>query len=158
MKTNILLILTLILVAGRAHSLDFRQTQIKLGDQKLTVEVADTDELRQMGLMHRKNLDDGKGMIFIFDREQPQAFWMKNTLIPLSIAFFNSQKKLVDLFDMEPEVSEMVAEPKIYRAKKPAQYALEVPKGWYRKHGVKPGAQFSFEEEKKINSAKNQRK
>ena len=130
---------------------EFEVKKIKIGKKTLSVEVADTDERRQQGLMNRKQLDDGKGMIFIFHMETPQSFWMKNTLIPLSIAFFDSKRKLVDMFDMDPEVSE-IANPRIYRSNKLSQYALEVPKGWFKKNGIKVGHTFNFVEEAKKKS------
>jgi uncharacterized protein len=68
----------------------------------IDVEVAETEEQRQFGLMHRESLPDDQGMVFIFFRDTKGPFWMKNTLIPLSIAFFDVDGKIVKILDMEP--------------------------------------------------------
>ncbi|MEQ1877899.1 MAG: DUF192 domain-containing protein [Bdellovibrionia bacterium] len=150
MKT--LVVLSMIFATVQVWAVDFEVKKIKVGGKTLSVEVADNEERRQQGLMNRKVLDDGKGMIFIFGGESPQSFWMKNTLIPLSIAFFDSKKKLVDMFDMEPEASEMVANPRIYRSNKLSQYALEVPKGWFKENKIKVGQSFEFLDDSKKKS------
>ena len=72
------------------------------GSQLVDVEIADTPELRQLGLMHRESLDDDAGMIFMFFEEQQGGFWMKNTLIPLSIAFFDADGEILRIMDMRP--------------------------------------------------------
>lgn len=140
--------LLLILVAQASLAMDFTKKKLSLDGKILEVEVADREDLRQQGLMNRKTLDEGKGMIFVFGSESPQSFWMKNTYVPLSIAFFDSKKKMVDVFDMNPEISEAVANPRIYRSNKLSQYALEVPQGWFKKNGIKVGAKFEFLDEK----------
>jgi uncharacterized membrane protein (UPF0127 family) len=106
MKPWLILSLASIVTPGLVQAVEFPVKKISVGGKTLSVEIAENDESRQQGLMNRKNLDDGKGMLFIFTNETPQSFWMKNTYIALSIAFFDSKKKLVDLFDMEPEVSD----------------------------------------------------
>lgn len=100
---------------------------------KLQVEIADTDTERQRGLMERTALGENRGMLFVFDSEQTRSFWMKNTLIPLSVAYINSEGRIIDIQDMQPldETSHPSAEP--------AQYALEVNQGYFAEHGVKVG-------------------
>ena len=83
-------------------------------------------------------------MLFIFPDEQPRSFWMKNTFVPLSIGYFNAKKELIDMIDMEPAQSEMQNQFPTYASKGPAQYALEVPKGWFLKNKIKIGQKFSF--------------
>jgi uncharacterized protein len=158
-----LLTLSVLLFLRPVFAVDFLSKKISLGGKTLDVEIADTEVRRQQGLMYRKTLDDGKGMLFIFDKETPQSFWMKNTYVSLSIAFFDSQKKLVDMFDMDPEVSEMVANPRVYRSNKLSQYALEVPKGWFKENEIKTGTKFEFLEgkgatEKKDSSVSSKKK
>ena len=124
-------------------SQNFAKTKISLGGQRVTVEVADTDPKRERGLMARTSLADNTGMIFIFEDERILSFWMKDTLIPLDIGYFDKTKTLIDVQAMQP-FSPMEKEPKIYPSKKPAQYALEMPLGWFAKHNVKIGTQYKF--------------
>lgn len=120
----------------------FETKKIKVGRQPLNVEIAQKPEQLQKGLMFRKELKDGFGMLFIFDRESPQNFWMKNTFIPLSIGFFDSKKVLVDIQDMQAVTSELDQRPPSYTSRKPAQYALEVPQGWFKKNKVDLGSKL----------------
>jgi uncharacterized protein len=104
----------------------------------LMVEVADSSEKWEFGLMFKKKLLDGEGMLFIFPDEQPRQFWMKNTFIDLDIGYFDSKKTLVSISTMKGVTSEMETNLAVYPSKSPAQYALEVPKGWFQKHKVTP--------------------
>jgi uncharacterized membrane protein (UPF0127 family) len=99
----------------------------------ITVEIARTDEERSTGLMRRKKLGDGEGMIFVFDRDQQLSFWMKNTIIPLSIAFIASDGRIIEIKDMYPNDTNSV------KSSRSLRYALEVPQGWFRRANVKPG-------------------
>lgn len=124
----------------------FEVKKIKLGSKVISVEIADSEETRRYGLMNRTSLPPDSGMLFIFDVEQPLSFWMKNTLIPLSIGYFNSEKKLVDIQDMQPEPSMILDQNlKNYESKKPAKYALEMPLGWFARNKVQVGATFEFQ-------------
>ena len=116
--------------------------QIQLGDQILNVELATTYEERTTGLMWRKTLAKGSGMLFVYDRPQKLAFWMKNTLIPLSVAFFNEERELINMADMDPPEKGKPLEK--YYSDGPALYALEVPQGWFKQHEIGPGDKFSF--------------
>ncbi len=115
--------------------------QIRLGREILTVEIADTYETRAKGLMGRTKLADGEGMLFVYEEADTLVFWMKNTLIPLSIAFFNTEKEILNILDMDPPKGKQLLK---YRSRGPALYALEVPQGWFEKHGIKIGTKFSF--------------
>lgn len=100
---------------------------------KLRVEIADTDAERQRGLMERTALGENRGMLFVFENETTLSFWMKNTLIPLSVAYMDSEGRIIDIQDMEPldETSHPSAEP--------AQYALEVNQGFFEERSVEVG-------------------
>lgn len=115
--------------------------EIRLGKEILKVEIARTHETRAKGLMGRTELEEGRGMLFVYPEPEILVFWMKNTLIPLSIAFFNSKKEIINILDMDPPKGK---ELKRYRSQGPALYALEVPQGWFERHGIEPGAKFSF--------------
>jgi len=108
-------------------------TTLTIGKQKVTAEVAATAEQRATGLMFRFSLKPDHGMIFVFDTAEPQGFWMKNTFIPLSIAFIASDGRILNIADMAPQ------DERTHWSNGPAQYALEMRKGWFVEHGVAPG-------------------
>lgn len=129
--------------AADGTSSQFKIQKIKIGSQTVEVEIADDNGKRSLGLMNRKVLKDGKGMLFIFDQEQTLSFWMKNTLIPLSIGYFDQNKKLFQILDMKP-ASPMEVRPPSYPSSRPGKYALEVPIGWFSRNKIFPGAKFAF--------------
>lgn len=106
---------------------------LTIGKQKLVAEVAATPEQRTVGLMYRFSLRPDHGMIFVFERAEPQAFWMKNTFIPLSIAFIGSDSRIVNIADMAPR------DESLHWSAGPTQYALEMRKGWFAERGIGPG-------------------
>ncbi|MDQ4002491.1 MAG: DUF192 domain-containing protein [Actinomycetota bacterium] len=105
------------------------------GGQRVEVEVEIADDYAEhlRGLMERTELAENAGMLFVFDREQQLSFWMRNTLIPLSIAYIDAEEQIIDIQDMQPldETSHPSAEP--------AMYALEVNQGFFDEHGVGVG-------------------
>jgi uncharacterized membrane protein (UPF0127 family) len=100
---------------------------------RLRVELALTEEEQSQGLMYRKSLSDGEGMLFDFGRDKLASFWMKNTLIPLSIAYINSDGSILEIHDMRPEDLSLI------RSSRSVRYALEVPQGWFGRAGIGPG-------------------
>lgn len=110
-------------------------TIIKSDGNEVSVnaEIADTFETRQHGFMERKNIPDGTGMLFVFERDQILSFWMKNTPTPLSIAYISSSGKIYDIFDMKPFSLASIVSTGY------SKYALEVPQGWFEKEGIKTG-------------------
>lgn len=116
---------------------------LRLGEKKIKVEIADTNSKRAYGLMFKEKLGSDEGMLFVFDTEEPVAFWMKNTLIPLAIGYFGRDQKLVDVQEMVPAVAGEL-HPRSYPSKHPAKYALEMPKGWYARNKILLGAKFTF--------------
>lgn len=110
------------------------------GDLSLQVEVADSAEERAKGLMGRENLEEGHGMWFVFEEEAPRSFWMKNTLIPLDIIFFDKDKKAVRMVsNMEPCKKNEGNDCPLYASRAPAMYALEVRSGFVQAYGVGVG-------------------
>ncbi len=97
------------------------------------VEVVKTEEDKTKGLMFRDDLGRDEGMLFVYDREEILTFWMKNTPLPLSIAFLDSRGKVVDLQDMTPFSI------KTHASAYPARYALEMNQGWFKRNGVSVG-------------------
>jgi uncharacterized membrane protein (UPF0127 family) len=109
---------------------------------KVRVEIADNALGQVIGLMYRKSLPKDRGMLFVYTDEEKRSFWMKNTFIPLSVAFMDSQGRIVDIQNMKPVGEEQsVPDAKLprYVSAEPAQYALEVNQGFFEEHGVKVG-------------------
>jgi uncharacterized membrane protein (UPF0127 family) len=106
---------------------------LQAGIHRIKAEVADTQQKRSRGLMMRKSLQSNSGMLFVFEQAAQHCFWMKNTLIPLTIAFLDDDGTIVTLADMEPhnESSNCPA--------KPIRYALEMDQGWFKAKGIKTG-------------------
>lgn len=104
--------------------------------KKLKVEIARTEEEIAFGLMYRKELEENSGMLFIFPESTKSGFWMKNTHIPLSIAFIDEKGVIVDKKDMEPCKRKKCPH---YYSKYPYQLALEVNKGWFDKNDIQIG-------------------
>ena len=141
------LVIGLALPAGAADSLFKQGTVTLLAPGKrvvLQVEVADTAEARARGLMFRARLPESAGMLFVFEDEQRWGFWMKNTLIPLSIAFIDRYWRIVDMHDMAVAADPQDGPFTIYEARAPARYALEVRQGLFRKHNIVVGARVLF--------------
>lgn len=104
----------------------------------VVAEIAETSEQRERGFMERKKIPDGTGMIFVFDHDQVLSFWMKNTPTPLSIAYIDKNGVIRDILDMTPFSLATV------QSSCSVRYALEVPKGWYARNGIKAGDKISL--------------
>ena len=103
----------------------------------LDAELALTHEEKGRGLMFRSRMDENSGMLFVFDREQMMDFWIKNTYIPLSIAYIDSEGIIREIYDMKPlDISIS------YPSKYPARYALEVNRGWFSRKGIRKGSRL----------------
>lgn len=127
-----------------ATEVSFQKKSITIGTVTIQAEIADTPEKTARGLMFRMALEDGHGMLFVFEKEETRNFWMKNTFIPLSIGFFNAKKQLIDVQDMKPVGSEMETNIPSYSSAGPAKYALEVPLGWFTKKKIKFGSRLKL--------------
>ncbi len=133
------LFLTLLLAAAADAAstvTELPTVALKVGGHRIIAEVAATPDHRATGLMHRFSLKPDHGMIFVFERAEPQGFWMKNTFIPLSIAFIGSDGRIINIDDMAPK------DESTHWSGGPAQYALEMRKGWFAEKGIKPGDAF----------------
>ena len=106
---------------------------IYIKDREIWVEVARKEEERSQGLMGRRSLGRDEGMLFIFDEEGYHGFWMKNTLLPLSIAFMDKKGEIVWITDMKPLTLST------HNPLKPILYALEMNQGWFATNGIKVG-------------------
>ena len=115
---------------------------VELAHHRYTVEIADTDAEWERGLMFRVHMADSHGMLFVFPDAQPRYFWMKNTLIPLDIIFFDARKRLINVSADTPPCR---ADPcPTYASAAPAKYVLELNAGTAAKLGLKPGDRFTI--------------
>lgn len=110
---------------------------------QLNVEIAGTPAARTRGLMGRDQLPENAGMFFVYKDSAPRVFWMKNTRIPLSIAFISNKFLIIEILDMAPPADN--DNPPSYLSKDPARYALEVNRGWFNRHGFGVGARVKVE-------------
>jgi uncharacterized protein len=135
-------ILACIILSGIAVAVPAQQqiqmpeVALAVNGHKLTAEVAYTDPARMQGLMYRRIMPEDRGMLFVFPETARHAMWMKNTYLPLSVAFIDEQGVIINIENMKPQTED------VHPAAKPAKYALEVNLGWFGKHGIKPGAKI----------------
>jgi hypothetical protein len=106
---------------------------LKIRGHEVRAELANTDETRRTGLMFRKSLAENGGMLFVYEAPGRHAMWMKNTLVPLSVAFIDRDGRIINIEDMQPLSEEAHA------SKGEAWYSLEMNRGWFAKRGIKPG-------------------
>jgi uncharacterized membrane protein (UPF0127 family) len=110
-----------------------RTVQLNAGMYLIRAEVAADDRTRERGLMFREQMPSNAGMLFLFDEPGSQCMWMKNTLIPLSVAFLDEHGTIINIEDMAPQTENS------HCARRPARYALEMNGGWFAARGIKPG-------------------
>jgi hypothetical protein len=132
------LFILLLLWIPIAHSQSLPRIPLYIHDKEIRVEVAQTPEERSYGLMGRKHLGKDEGMLFIFETEDYHGFWMKDTFLPLSIAFIGKDGRIVWITEMKPLTLDSHVPPK------PILYALEMNKGWFSSHRVKVGDEIRF--------------
>lgn len=107
--------------------------ELGAGMFRIQVEVAHTDASRQLGLMNRREMPAHNGMVFVFPQDARHCMWMRNTFIPLSVAFLDEQGRILNIADMQPQTEDS------HCAAAPARFALEMNQGWFRERGLKPG-------------------
>jgi uncharacterized membrane protein (UPF0127 family) len=114
-----------------------RAIPLNAGMHLIQAEVAETPVQRQIGLMNRPAMGANEGMLFVFPAPTQQCFWMKNTLLPLSIAFLADDGTVVNIEDMQPQTLDS------HCSRKEVRYALEMNQGWFAKRGIKPGSKLT---------------
>jgi len=108
--------------------------KLTAGIHVITAEAATTNQSRTIGLMHRERLAPNHGMLFVFDDKAQQCFWMRNTIVPLTIAFIEDDGTILQLADMAPKSEAS------HCSQRPVRFALEMEQGWFGKRGIAPGA------------------
>jgi len=130
--------LALMLVAGSTGGQQPALPSIDLsaGVHLIKAEVANTFSTRMEGLMRRPSMPTNQGMLFVFDQNDIHCMWMKNTLIPLSVAFLDEQGAIINIEDMQPQSEQT------HCARKSARFALEMNRGWFAQRGVRAGTKL----------------
>ena len=120
-------------LAQNVPQLDLPRIKISAGMHLIDAQVAATMDQRSTGLMFRTDMPQSEGMLFVFEQATQQCFWMKNTLLPLSIAFVADDGTVVNLDDMKPQTTDS------HCSTQPVRYVLEMNQGWFGKKGIKAG-------------------
>ena len=138
-----LMALTGALLSGPSHAQQQAQQlqtiSLRAGMRIIKAELALTPEQHQIGLMHRTSMGANEGMLFVFERPGQQCFWMKNTLIPLQIAFVADDGTVVNLAEMKPKSLES------HCSTRPVRFVLEMNTAWFTKHGLQAGSRLGGE-------------
>ena len=112
-------------------------TELSVGMYRIEAEVAANQGNRMVGLMQRRNMPPNRGMLFVFTEQQRHCMWMKNTLLPLSVAFMDEQGRILNVEDMQPQTEDN------HCAARPARFALEMNLGWFRHKGLGAGTKVN---------------
>jgi uncharacterized membrane protein (UPF0127 family) len=135
MNFRILFALSLALFCATSHA-EMPRLELSIGMYRIDAEVAAEDTNRQVGLMNRRAMAAHQGMLFVFPAQRTHCMWMKNTFLPLSVAFLDEQGRIINIADMTPhsETSHCAA--------RPARYALEMNQGWFAAKGIQAGSRI----------------
>lgn len=115
--------------------LDLPRAELSVGMHRIDAQIARTHEQRQIGLMHRRQMPAHEGMLFVFEDDGVQCFWMRNTLIPLTAAFIDTSGRIVNLADMQP------LDESSHCSSAPVRYVLEMNQGWFAQRHIQAGHQ-----------------
>lgn len=111
--------------------------ELSAGFHRIEAEVAADSQNRQVGLMNRKTMPTQRGMLFVFTEKNTHCMWMRNTFIPLSVAFLDEDGVIINIEDMQPQTENN------HCAKVPARFALEMNLGWFAQRAIKPGSKLN---------------
>lgn len=134
MKKSFLAILCLV---GTAAQAQMPRMELSLGFYRIEAEVAADQKNRMQGLMQRRSMAAHQGMLFVFPQAARHCMWMKNTYLPLSVAFLDDEGAIINIEDMQPQTENN------HCAARPARFALEMNQGWFAAKGVKAGARLA---------------
>lgn len=135
MHPSVMLALSLLALPLAAEELP--RVELTAGFYRIDAEVAANDAHRAQGLMHRRSLPANQGMLFVFSQAARHCMWMRNTYLPLSVAFLDDEGRILNIEDMQPQTEEN------HCAAHAARYALEMNVGWFAGKGIKPGARIN---------------
>lgn len=134
---TLLLALAASLAQAQQPQLNLPRVTLMAGMHKIDAQVAATPAQRMTGLMHRRQMPQHEGMLFVFEQPSQQCFWMKNTLLPLAIAFVDDDGTIVNIDEMAPQTLDS------HCSARPVRYVLEMNHGWFDKKRVKPGTKLA---------------
>ena len=123
-----------LLLAVPPVAAEMPRIELTAGFYRIEAEVAADDPNRMQGLMHRRNMAANKGMLFVFPQAARHCMWMRNTFLPLSVAFLDEDGRILNIENMQPQTEDN------HCSTKAARYALEMNLGWFSSKGIKPGA------------------
>lgn len=123
-------------LSGSGARAEMPSIELTAGMYRIEAEVAADQASRMQGLMHRKRMPAHHGMLFVFPDLNTHCMWMRNTLLPLSVAFLDEQGSIINIEDMQPQTEDN------HCARRPARYALEMNLGWFRERGLKAGSRL----------------
>ncbi len=132
-KMVLLAVSLVIALPGRTQQPQLPVLELFAGMHRIEAEVAATPESRQTGMMQRTLMAPQRGMLFVFPEAAAHCMWMRNTLVPLSVAFLDEKGRIINIEDMQPRTEDN------HCSVKPARYALEMNLGWFRSRGVGSG-------------------
>ena len=124
-------------LAQEQPQMNLPRVKLASGMHQIDAQLASTHEQRMTGLMWRKEMPQHEGMLFAFEQPSQQCFWMKNTLLPLAIAFVADDGTIVNIDEMKPQTLES------HCSTKPVRYVLEMNTGWFAKKGIKAGSKLT---------------
>ncbi len=124
------------LAAAQTGPQKLQAIRLNAGIHNINAELASTPQQREIGLMFRSVMPTNDGMLFVFEQPAQQCFWMRNTLIPLSVAFLGDDGSVVNIDDMKPQTLDA------HCSGKPVRFVLEMNQGWFAKRGIKPGSRL----------------
>ena len=122
-----------LLASAQQAQMNLPRTKLSAGMHLLDVQLAQTPQERQIGLMFRKEMPQHEGMLFVFEQAATQCFWMRNTLIPLTAAFVADDGTIVNLADMKPQSDDS------HCSTRPVRFVLEMNQGWFAKRNIQAG-------------------
>lgn len=120
-------------MAGAASAQSLPVMELTVGFHRIEAEVAANNAQRMQGLMQRQTMPQHRGMLFVFPQEAQHCMWMKNTFLPLAVAFIDATGRILNIEEMQPQTEEN------HCAARPARYALEMNAGWFVRRGIKRG-------------------
>ena len=137
MKNYLVALLCVLAIGPAAAQNSMPLMELTAGFHRIEAEVAATDQNRQVGLMNRRVMPPQRGMLFVFTHDNTHCMWMRNTLIPLSVAFMDGEGTIINIEDMQPQTENN------HCARRPARYALEMNLGWFAQRGIKAGMKLN---------------